>query len=173
VQSDVIAGSVRSEVRDSGSLGWLSYAYWVSREWNVGISTGIIDAGTRTSVEPGEVTSETAAVTPVLIGVAYYPERLAITPALRPFGSVAVGHYAGFASNNRVSSIVENQSVSASAMGVRFQAGADLFFGGRFKAGFALGYHLVGDFDEQIGSHRNYSGPEFLVGVGVLFGGEG
>jgi hypothetical protein len=170
VQSEVVNGGVTSEARDSGVLASLSYAYWVTQEWSVGLSAGFIDAGTRSSVTPGEVTSGSAAVTSLLFGAAYYPMAFAITPSLRPYGSVAVGPYVGSATNSRVGTTVESESISESVVGLRVLVGADLFFAKRFKAGIAIGYDLVDDFDQQIGSHRNYSGPQFSAGCGILLG---
>ena len=38
--------------------------------------------------------------------------------------------------------------------------------------GLSLGaaYHLVSDFDKRIGSETNYSGPEFGLSLGFIFG---
>ena len=170
VQNDVVDGTVRSEVSDTGMLVSLSYAYWIKDEWNVGVGVSLIDAGAKTSVESGEVTSESAAVTAVHFGVAYYPAALALSPSLRPYGSVAIGPWLGSATNSHVGTNVESKTVSESVLGLRVQAGMDMFFAGRFKAGIVAGYDLVSDFDEQIGSHRNYSGPLFAAGFGILLG---
>jgi len=95
---------------------------------------------------------------------------LAISPSLRPYGSVAIGPWLRSATNSHVGTNVESKTVSESVLGLRVQAGVDMFFAKRFKAGIVLGYDLVSDFDEQIGSHRNYSGLLFSAGLGILLG---
>jgi hypothetical protein len=169
-KSDVSSGTVDSEARSTGFLGSLSYAYWVSPEWSVGVSAGALSAEASSSVEPSAVTSRAASVNPLLFGGAYHPEGLAITPSVRPFGSLAVGPYLGFATNTRVGSGADSEAVSDAAIGLRGQVGVDLFFARRFRAQVLAGYDLIGDFEEQIGSDKNYSGPEFSLGFGVLLG---
>lgn len=170
VETGAGAGDVTTEVRANGAIGTLSYAYWVAPEWTIGISLGLLDAKVGTAVSPGEVSSEAAAVTAVLVGAAYHPAGLAPAPTLRPYVSAAVGPYVGSATNSLVGASVTTESVSEAAAGLRVLAGAELFLGRRFEAGIALGYHLVGDFERPIGDDTNYSGPEFSAGVGVLLG---
>jgi hypothetical protein len=169
-EASVAGGSVDSEVRTTGFLGSLSYAYWVGSEWSIGLSVGLISAEVGTSVAAGTVNSEAAAVVPFLFTVAYHPAELALSRTLRPYGSVAVGPYRGSATNTSVGATIASESVSEAVIGFRAQAGIDWFLGKMFRAGMALGYHFVGDFEEPIGRDNNYSGPEFLIGFGILLG---
>ncbi len=171
IRHDVSRGGVRSEARDAGAVASISYRYWARQDWNLGVSINLIDAGATSDVEAGEVVSESAAVTAVLVGLSYYPPPLALTRDVRPYGSIAVGPFFGSATNSRVETgAAAVETFSESAPGARVGVGVDFFLGSRFRAGVAGGYDFVADFDQQIGSHRNYSGPEVTVSFGVLFG---
>ncbi len=171
VDNTVTNGSVSTEARDHGTVGSLCYAYWVDQEWSIGLSANFLDAGASTSVTVGQVTSEAATVTSVLFGAHYCPAALSIGRSVKPFASASVGPYMGSATNSHVGpTVVENTSVSDSAVGLQVEVGADVFFATRFTAGVALGYDFVSAFDRQIGSHTNYSGPEFSLGLGFLLG---
>ncbi len=170
VESNVSAAGVSSEVRDDGPFFSIGYEYWVNPEWSVGFDLSFVDAGASSTVDAGGVTSEAASVTAVLFGASFYPRGLAIGPSLRPCASLAAGPYIGSASNSTAGTTVTSETVSETAVGLRAQIGADVFFGGRFSTGIALGYAFVSDFDQPIGSHTNYSGPEFSLGLGILLG---
>ena len=169
-EASVAGGSVDSEFRTTGFLGSLSYAYWVGSEWSIGLSVGLIGAEAGTSIEAGTVTSEAAAVVPFLFTVGYHPAALALSRSLRPYGSMAVGPYRGSATNTSVGATIASESVSEAVIGFRSQAGVDWFLGKMFRGGIVVGYHFVGDFEEPIGRDNNYSGPEFLIGFGILLG---
>lgn len=59
---------------------------------------------------------------------------------------------------------------SETALGSRLAVGVDLSLFRWFKLGFAGGYHFVTDFENRIGSEKNYSGPEFSLSLGIVFG---
>lgn len=170
-RSGVSGGRVESETRTEAPFGSVSYAYGVMPTMRIGVSCGLIDAGTSASVRPGNVTSEATAVTSVLFGAAYYPPGFTLGRIFRPYGALAIGPYMGSATNSRVTTMVENKTVSETVLGVRGQVGMDVLWGQRIKGGVVAGYRFVGKFDEPIGEARDYSGPELSVGIGVLFGG--
>jgi hypothetical protein len=111
VKSNVTVETVKTEVHENAAIASLSYAYWVRRDWNVGVGVGVVDAEAVTSAEAGEVSSEGAAVTSILFGAAYYPVKLAITRSMRPYGSLAIGPYVGSATTSHVGDDVHNESV--------------------------------------------------------------
>jgi hypothetical protein len=169
-EAEVSGEGVTTETSTNGFSGSLSYEYWVKQEVSVGVDVGLIAAESATSAGAGGVTSKSAAVIPVLFGIAYYPKQLALSPTMRPGGSLAVGAYVGSASNTQASTTVGSESVIETVLGLRVRAGVDWFLGDWFKLGISAGYHFVSEFDEQIGSERDYSGPEFSFGIGVLLG---
>jgi hypothetical protein len=170
VETETGTGGVDTETRANGFLGSLSYNYWAGSEWTIGVSAGLLDVETSSSTGVAGVVSESAGVVPLLFGASVYPAWLTLGSSVRPYGSVAVGPYIGFATNSTVGTTVAEETVVESVVGARVRAGADVFVSDRFKIGIAAGYHFVGDFEEKIGKDKDYSGPEFALGFGVLWG---
>lgn len=56
-----------------------------------------------------------------------------------------------------------------SAVGAFVGFGAELLISSRIKVSTEIGYNLVSDFIEEIGSQKNYSGTEFSFGFGFMF----
>lgn len=171
VAANVAPGDVSAETSTSGAVGFVGYEYGVRADLTLGVTVGVLDSGVSASVERGEVESESSVVAPILFGVTYYPAALAISRKVCPFVSLAAGPYVGSATNTIVGSTVASRTVSDTAVGSRLVGGIDWFISQRFKLGAEAGYHFVGDFDERIGRHDNYSGPEFSLGLGVMLGG--
>lgn len=169
-ERDVSSGGISSDTRVNGFLGSLSYSYWAGHDWAVDVAAGLIHAETSTSVGAAGVTSKSAGVVPILFGTSFYPSQLAMGSSVRPYGSLAVGPYLGFATNSQVGTTLNEESVLKSVLGFRVRSGADVFLGDRFRIGLSVGYHFVSDFDEPIGRDKDYSGPEFAFGFGVLIG---
>ena len=65
---------------------------------------------------------------------------------------------------------VRSETITETAFGFRARGGADWFVGRHFVIGFGAGYHFVTDFDQPIGADTNYSGPEFSIELGFVFG---
>ncbi len=166
----VSSGTAGSSTRVSGFAGYGSYAYGVAPEWMVGVTAGSLDAEVLSSVTPGSVISSVASVTPILFEARWYPLGLAMGSTGRPFFGAAIGPYIGSAINAIVGSQGSSGTITESVVGGRAQAGIDWIVGRRFLLEVAGGYHLVGEFDEPIGSETDYSGAEFTFGIGILFG---
>jgi len=56
-----------------------------------------------------------------------------------------------------------------SAMVVYAGIGFNIILGSLVKLHADMGYNLVTDFLEEIGNRKNYSGPEFSIGLGFMF----
>jgi len=63
------------------------------------------------------------------------------------------------------------ETVSETALGARLGLGMDFFLGKLFTFGVGLGYHWVSEFENPIGSEKDYSSPEFSLSFGIAFGG--
>lgn len=169
-EREISSGGVSSETRVTGFSGALSYSYWVGPDWAVEVSGGLIDAETMISVAEDGVTSKSAGVVPLLFGATLYPGQVALGSSARPYVSLAVGPYIGFATNSNVGGIVDEETVVESVLGLRVLAGVDVFVSKRFRIGVGGGYHFVSEFDEPIGKDKDYSGAEFAFRFGVLLG---
>ena len=170
IDSDASAGTLTTETGSSGFVGSVGYDYFVRDDLAVGLTAGVLDSESSTSVGVGGISSRSASVVPILFRVTYYPEELALGSQLRPYVSGSFGPYLGSATNSLVGPTVSSESISEVALGMRVAGGVDWFVSRNVKLGFGVGYHLVGDFDERIGSTDNYSGLELSVGLGILFG---
>ena len=165
-------GGVTTSSTANGFLGGLAYSYWVEHVLAVTVSAGAADASAETSAGTGGATVETATIVPVLFGVKYQPFRMTSADVLRPYLTVAVGPYLGFASNVYAGAVTTTEAVSETALGSRLGVGLDLSLSRSLVLGAGVGYRFVADFESRIGAEKNYSGPDFLISFGVVFGGE-
>ena len=72
----------------------------------------------------------------------------------------------GTESSAKVLSVEEQ---TESAMGVYAGIGFNIILGSLVKLHADMGYNLFTDFLEEIGNRKNYSGPEFSIGLGFMF----
>jgi len=155
----------------NGVVGGVAYTYYASRDFGLGVSVGVMDADATTSVTGTGTSVEAASVVPLLFGVKYQPALFTVGEALRPYASISAGPYFGTASNVRSGLTTSTESLTETAIGARFAIGVDFLLGRFVALGVGGGYHLVSDFDNRIGSEKNYSSPEFALSLGFIFGG--
>jgi hypothetical protein len=167
---EVTAGNVTTKSESNGFLGSVGYTYWVENEWGITFRAGVSDVDATVSTNGSGTLVESATVVPVLFGVKYQPTRLIDSDVMRPFASVSVGPYVGSASEVRTGITTVVEARTETALGSRLAAGLDIRLSRLFRLGFAGGYHFVADFENRIGSEKNYSGPEFSLSFGIVFG---
>jgi hypothetical protein len=161
------AGNV-STAKSSGFIGGLSYGHWFQEGLSVNASIGLLSGEATSSVTLSGASQRASSVIPILLGVRYYlPESSFGTP-VRPFLAAAVGPFLGVESKN---DFFSQESRSETALGARLGGGIDFLLGQHFKLGTTVGYNLMTDFSSPIGARKNFSGPEFTIGFGILFGG--
>lgn len=170
-RTEVGIGGVTTSTEASGFFGGLFYDHWLQENLALNITVGgiLADFETRTGI-PG-VSTETAFVAPILLGVKYYFPGSTLNSSVRPMVKVAVGPFIGQQERTEegvYGVIVESRSESA--FGGQVGAGVDFILSRYFMLGVTLGYNLMTDFDEPIGGSKNYSGPEFSVGLSLLLG---
>lgn len=168
--SDVTSGGVNTSSTGNGFLGSIVYAYWLEDDLAVGIRAGVQNADAKVTVTGLNVSTQSAAVVPLLFGIKYQIFRFTQQNTLRPYISVYAGPYFGFASNVRTGLNVSTESISEAAIGSRLAADFDLLLSRRFKLGIGVGYRLVSDFHNRIGTQKNYSSPEFSMCFGFILG---
>jgi hypothetical protein len=81
-----------------------------------------------------------------------------------------IGPFIGSQNETRAGLSVVAESRTETAVGGVISAGSDIRIGSRFITSAAIGYNLMTDFDRAIGGSRNYSGPEFSFGFGLVLG---
>jgi hypothetical protein len=171
VTTEATFGNVATRTEATGLVGSLAYGYGFAEEWALTVSLGLANADASTSVDGGGAFVESAAVIPLLFGVKFRPQGLAIGDALRPHAYAAVGPYFGLASDVRAGWTTGAESYAETAFGSRLGVGLELWLGRKFTLGLAAGYRLVSDFGRRIGSDVNHSSPEFGLSLGIVLGG--
>lgn len=146
----------------SGFIGSLNYGYWFDEEWAVTLSVGGFGMGAKTTFN----NVETSSVMPILFGVKYYPQKLAMGAVGRVYAGLAAGSYMGFAT--KVQNFFSTKAISESVFGGQVSVGMDFFVASWFRLGPKLAYHLMGDFSEVIGTKKNLSGAAFSLEFGVV-----
>jgi hypothetical protein len=183
--NQVSIGGVTTRNDATGIGGSLAYTHWLLDAWAINVSIGVVDADATTSVSGSGKSIEAATVIPLLVGVRYQPMGLTTGDTFRPYVAASVGPYFGsvsgvqtgfFASavSHSISAVETAASASSyteTALGSRLGVGADVLLGKRFTLGFGIGYCLVSDFENRIGSETNYSGPDLALFFGILLGG--
>jgi hypothetical protein len=166
----VSVGGVTTESEANGFLGSIGYTYWVENDWGITFSAGVSDLDATVSTSGLGTFVKSATVVPLLFGVKYQPSKLIDSDVLRPYASVSAGPYLGSSSEVRTGMTTVVEARSETALGSRLAIGVDLSLSRLFRLGFGGGYHFVTDFEDRIGSEKNYSGPEFSLSFGIVFG---
>ena len=171
-ESRVLVSGAKVETSMGGFAGGLSYAYWLEENLAIQIGFTALVADLETSIQSiGRVSTTTATVTPILMGVRYYWPRSSFGAKVRPFVGAAVGTAFGSESNTRVDSEVIVESNTEVAFAGQAALGIDFLLGRHFGLGVRTGYNLLTDFSDPIGGTKNYSGGLFTFGVSYHFGG--
>jgi len=123
-------------------------------------------------VGPDSVFSGSSSVMAMGGGVRWNPLRGdLVRQAAKPYLSARVGPVVGSSSGSSVTpGSVVSGSMSRTAVGGLLGGGVDVHAGRRWSVGLEAGYHWMADFDDPIGGRRNYSGFQFAVGFGWVFG---
>jgi hypothetical protein len=150
-----------------GFLGGLSYHHWFQEEFSFEVSIGLLAGEATSLMSVSGSLQRTSSVVPVLFGVCYHLTDASLKSSVRPFVSLSMGPFLGFESQ---SELLKQETHTETALGARFGAGMDFLAGQSFKIGAGIGYTVMMDYSTSIGARKNYSGPDFQLSVGLLFG---
>ena len=154
----------------TGFMGAISYQYWFQDFLSFGISLGALVINATTSTQATDISTETATVAPLIIGINYYPLQASQQSTVLPYLSGYIGPYIGVYSRNEIETIVvESETIVETAFGARLGTGLDFLIGDIFKLGIGIDYHFVTDFSRPIGGKTNYSGPSYSLTFGFVF----
>jgi hypothetical protein len=168
--TDVSSGNTITESEANGFIGSITYTHWLEENVAVHITTGALDVDATTVVNGSDTFLEASTVVPLLFGIEVQPYGRAISDALRPYISASAGPYFGFTSDAYSGTSTCTESYSETTLGARVGGGVDLALSRYFSLGIGAGYHFVDDFNRRIGTETNYSGPDFSLSFGVVFG---
>lgn len=150
-----------------GFLGGLSYHYWFQEELSCAVSIGLLAGEATSLMSVSGSLQRTSSVVPILFGVRYHLTDSSLKSSVRPFASLSIGPFLGFESK---SERLKQETHTETALGARIGAGMDFLVGQSFKIGAGIGYNAIMDYSTSIGARKNYSGPDFHLSVGLLFG---
>ena len=168
--TEVDITGVTTSVKNNGPLGTVFYEHWLRENLalNIGIGGMIPDVSVSTGVTG--VTTETANITQIFLGAKYYLPESTYGSNVRPFLSVSAGPVIGTINSIQAGLITATDSRTEATMGGNLGGGVDFILSRHFMLGSAVGYTLMSDFAESIGGSKNYSGPQFTISFGYLFG---
>jgi len=157
-------------VGQDGLWGGVFYEHWLQENLSLDISIGgmVPDISVSTGI-PG-VETETATVGHVLLGVKYYFPRSTYATSVRPYARASAGPIVGDQNTVEIGFTVSVEDRSEVALGGVLSGGVDFVLGEHFMLSAETGYNFMTDFGEPIGGSKNYSGPQFSIGFGYLFG---
>ena len=150
------------DVASGGISGEIMYNYYLNRKFAFNVSVGAMS----NEVKVRTLSTYTSTVAPLMMGMKYYFTEFSKDIPFRPYFSGSVGILVGTESSEEILSIKEHME---SAMGGYVGIGSDIILGSLIKLHTDIGYNLFTDFNEAIGSRKNYSGAEFSFGLGFMF----
>ncbi len=166
----IISNAISTTVNSNGFLGRFTYGYWLSEGFALNASLGGMLASVETQIEDVGVTTETAYIGQLLVGVKQYFPGSTFNSSVRPYVKALVGPCIGKQTSTQISYVTASESRTEVVIGGQAAAGVDFLVGPHVLMGVNLGYNLMSDFSEPIGGSKNYSGPEVSFGISYLIG---
>jgi hypothetical protein len=166
------AATVSNGVDALDMFAGLEYARYVREDLSIAIGVQGLGGVTGASVGPQGVFSGVADVVAVPVVVRWnplktwreqQPIKLFVAAGVGPVFGSTVGSFAGGGT------VFSGTNVQATTGG-HFGAGVDFHVARSFALGVNGGYNWMVDFSQPVGARDNYSGPEFGVSIGWLFG---
>ncbi len=163
-QSAVTVGfyGVSVETGTGGISGEIMYNYYLNGIYSFNISAGVMN----TEVRVQNFSTYTSTVIPIMMGMKYYFIDYSVGNPFRPYISGSIG---GLFGSESATGILNVYTHTETAIGTSAGIGSDIILGSLIKLHADISYNLFTDFAEEIGSRKNYSGPEFSIGMGFMF----
>jgi hypothetical protein len=163
-QSAVSVGfyGVSVETGTGGVSGEIMYNYYPNSIYSFNVSAGVMN----TEVRVHNFSTYTSTVIPIMMGMKYYFIDYSVDNPFRPYISGSIG---GLFGSESATGILNVYTHTETAIGASAGIGSDIILGSLIKLHADISYNLFTDFAEEIGSRKNYSGPEFSIGMGFMF----
>ena len=155
-----IFGDVKAS--NEGLGGKITYNYLLDDEFAINVSAGLLSS----SVTVSATETSTSSIIPIMLGVKYFLISYSNEKPVKPYLTGASGLLIGSETETSITTI---SASTETALNLYIGAGADFVLGSLVKLNVNAGYNLASDFSEPIGSRKNFSGPEFSFGVGLMF----
>lgn len=163
-QSTVSVGfhGVSVETGTGGISGEIMYNYYPNRIYSFNVSAGVMN----TEVRVENFSTYTSTVIPIMMGMKYYFIDYSTDNPFRPYVAGSIG---GVVGTESAVEILNVRTHTETAIGASAGIGSDIILGSLVKLQAEISYNLFTDFAEEIGGNKNYSGPEFSLGIGFMF----
>jgi len=148
----------------------IGIVHWTSENSAVTFSIGASEINTDLYFDDFGILNTKSTLVPIFWGTRMYmTDRNGIMP-IKPYLSLAAGPVLGVSNYKDDGEYVYFEDDVFLTFGGYLGGGVDMMFGGNTTVGLHGGYNFYADFDEYIGDRKNYSGAEFGISVGFLFG---
>jgi outer membrane protein W len=171
-RTEVGPEGVETTVGSNGFVGGIAYGHWLQEDLAFRISAGLMAASIDVETSAAGVSTDFAAVVPVLFGMRYYFLKSTRGEQFRPFVGASAGSFVGSQETIRTGVTVTTESRTEVALGGEAEAGVSILLSNRVMATIAAAYDFLTDFDQPIGGSSNYSGPQITLGISLLLGGQ-
>jgi hypothetical protein len=150
------------ETGTGGISGEIMYNYYPNSVYSFYVSAGVMN----TEVRVENLSTYTSTVIPIMMGMKYYIIDYYTDNPFRPYVSGSIG---GLFGTESAVEILNVRTHTETAVGGSAGFGTDIILGRLVKLQAEISYNLFTDFAEEIGGNKNYSGPEFSLGIGFMF----
>lgn len=170
VRTETGPQGVETSVGSTGFIGGFSYGHWIQEDLAFRINTGLMALRIDVQSSASGVSTNFAAVMPLLFGMRYYFPKSTQGEQFRPFAGASVGTFVGGQEIVRTGMTVVTDQRTEVAFGTEVEAGVSILLSSRVLATIAAAYDLMTDFERPIGGSSNYSGPQMTFGLSLLLG---
>jgi hypothetical protein len=150
------------ETGTGGISGEIMYNFYPNSIYSFNLSAGVKN----TEVKVENFSTYTSTVIPIMMGMKYYLMDYSMNNPFRPFVGVSIGGLIGTETGVEMINVGTH---TETAVGASAGLGSDIILGSLVKLQAEISYNLYTDFNEEIGGNKNYSGPEFSLGIGFMF----
>lgn len=174
--AQVAQGEVRSGADTRNQIGGMQYTRYLREDLALTFGVNAFATELGSSVSSAAVIDGDAGVVALAVGTRWNPlrgdQRL---QSMKPFIAAGLGPvYAtenwSFVGTGLGAGRVGTGTRKQATLGGHVGGGADFHVARSFSIGVSGGYNWMTDFAEPVGSRDNFSGPEFGLSVGWLFG---
>lgn len=170
VRTEISPDGVETSVGTDGVMGGVFYEHWLYEYLALDVTVEGMAPNVEVSVGTSGVTTETATIGQLLFGMKYYFPRSTYLNSVRPNVRAGLGVVVGSLSAVEVGLAMATEERSETALGGYLGAGVDFALSRHFMLAVDGGYNFMADFAESIGGSKNYSGLQFSIGLGCIFG---
>lgn len=148
----------------------LAYNYWMKNELAFEANVGFINSSVNNNVTSFGVEQKTAVITNFFLGIKYSPAFKNVPYSFRPFTRLLTGVVIGSATEEKVAiGLLKTNSITQTALSAKLGVGADIIVDRYLRFGLAVDYLIMPDFNESVGTRKNYSGVNFSFIIGAIF----